>query len=181
MSLCENVYSLLRQFPVERRYVLCDQLRRAVVSVPSNIAEGNGRGSKTEYSRVLAIARGSLFEVRTQLELSERLGYVTVSNAVWTEIENISKMLYGLIVKLRTGSDNGPVCFPFPGGRPLRPDGRGADRPVPERLGRDGEQGDHPGGQRGGRGYAGTHAGVLPALGREPAGGHAGALRPRLA
>ena len=106
MSLCENVYSLLRQFPVERRYVLCDQLRRAVVSVPSNIAEGNGRGSKTEYSRFLAIARGSLFEVRTQLELSERLGYVTVSNAVWTEIENISKMLYGLIVKLRTGSEN---------------------------------------------------------------------------
>lgn len=78
MELCESVYLLLRKFPAEEKYALCDQLRRAVVSIPSNIAEGNGRGSKSEYARFLAIARGSLFEVRTQLELSERLRYVKV-------------------------------------------------------------------------------------------------------
>lgn len=102
MELCENVYLLLRKFPTEEKFALCDQLRRAVVSIPSNIAEGNGRGSKTEYARFLAIARGSLFEVRTQLELSERLKYVTVPKATWMLIDGISKMLYAFISKLRT-------------------------------------------------------------------------------
>ena len=101
MELCESVYALLRRFPAEEKYALCDQLRRAVVSIPSNIAEGNGRGSKTEYARFLAIARGSLFEVRTQLELSERLGYVKVSEETWMLIEGMSKMLYSLMSKLR--------------------------------------------------------------------------------
>jgi four helix bundle protein len=101
MELCESVYALLRRFPAEEKYALCDQLRRAVVSIPSNIAEGNGRASKTEYARFLAIARGSLFEVRTQLELSERLGYVKVSEETWMLIEGMSKMLYSLMSKLR--------------------------------------------------------------------------------
>ena len=102
MELCESVYVLLRKFPVEEKYALCDQLRRAVVSIPSNIAEGNGRGSKTEYARFLAIARGSLFEVRTQLELSERLGYVRVPEETRLLIDSISKMLFALMSKLRT-------------------------------------------------------------------------------
>ena len=84
MGLCESVYGLLRKFPAEEKYALCDQLRRAVISIPSNIAEGNGRGSATEYARFVAIARGSLFEVRTQLELAVRLGYVNVPDEVWT-------------------------------------------------------------------------------------------------
>ena len=102
MDLCEAVYRLLRQFPTEEKYALCDQLRRAVVSIPSNIAEGNGRGSTTEYARFLAIARGSLFEVRTQLELSERLKYVRVSDETRLLMDRISKMLYSLISKFRT-------------------------------------------------------------------------------
>ena len=102
MEFCESVYVLLRKFPAEEKYALCDQLRRAVVSIPSNIAEGNGRGSKTEYARFLAIARGSLFEVRTQLELSERLGYVKIPEETWRQIEGMSKMLYALIPTLRT-------------------------------------------------------------------------------
>ena len=101
MGLCESVYGLLRQFPAEEKYALCDQLRRAVVSIPSNIAEGNGRGSATEYARFVAIARGSLFEVRTQLELAVRLGYISVSDEMWLQIDRISKMLYSLMSKLR--------------------------------------------------------------------------------
>jgi four helix bundle protein len=102
MELCEQVYGLVRQFPSDERYALGDQLRRAAVSIPSNIAEGNGRDSKSDYARFLSIARGSLFEVQTQLELAERLNYVTVSEGLKESITRISKMLYSIIHKLRT-------------------------------------------------------------------------------
>jgi four helix bundle protein len=101
MALCEDVYALLRQFPTEERYALCDQLRRAVVSIPSNIAEGNGRDSKAEYIRFLSIARGSAFEVQTQLELASRFGYIQLSSTMIDTIDRISKMLYSLMKRLR--------------------------------------------------------------------------------
>ena len=100
MSLCEKVYGLVREFPVDERFALCDQLRRAVISVPSNIAEGNGRNSRSEYARFLSIARGSVSEVQTQLELAERLGYVKVPEDVYEVVRNISKMLFSMIQKL---------------------------------------------------------------------------------
>ena len=102
MKLCEQVYGLVRQFPADERYALGDQLRRAAVSIPSNIAEGNGRDSKTDYARFLSISRGSLFEVQTQLELAERFKYVTVSDETKQHITRISKMLYSIIRRLRT-------------------------------------------------------------------------------
>ena len=102
MTLCEEVYSLLEYFPKKEQYALCDQLRRAVVSIPSNIAEGNGRDSKVEYARFLAIARGSVFEVQTQLELAERFGYVITPPEVKATLADISKMLFTMIRKLRT-------------------------------------------------------------------------------
>ena len=98
----EQVYGLVRHFPTDERYALGDQLRRAVVSIPSNIAEGNGRDSKSDYARFLSIARGSLFEVQTQLELAERLNYVTVSEGLKESITRISKMLYSIIHKFHT-------------------------------------------------------------------------------
>ena len=101
MELCEQVYGLVRQFPSDERYALGDQLRRAAVSIPSNIAEGNGRDSKSDYARFLSIARGSLFEVQTQLELAERFKYVTVSDETKQRITRISKMLYSMTRKLR--------------------------------------------------------------------------------
>jgi four helix bundle protein len=101
MTLCENVYTLIQSFPSEERFALCDQLRRAVISIPSNIAEGNGRDSKAEYARFLSIARGSLFEVQTQLELAERFKYIVVPEDVKTLITRISKMLFSLTRKLR--------------------------------------------------------------------------------
>ena len=102
MTLCEEVYALIRKFPAEERYALCDQLRRAVVSIPSNIAEGNGRDSRTEYARFLAIARGSAFEVQVQLELAERFGYIKVPSHIQELLTEISKMLFTMIRKLRT-------------------------------------------------------------------------------
>lgn len=100
MDLCEKVYGLVRKLPTEERFALGDQLRRAVVSIPSNIAEGNGRGTSKDYAHFLSMARGSLFEVRTQLELAVRLGYFTVGQELVDQMESVSKMLFSMIVKM---------------------------------------------------------------------------------
>ena len=102
MELVEVVYRMMKLFPQVERYRLCDQLSRAVVSIPSNIAEGNGRESKSEYARFLGIARGSLYETETQLEIARRLGYLPdISNAL-NLISDIRRMLIALITKLRS-------------------------------------------------------------------------------
>jgi four helix bundle protein len=76
MDLAEAIYRETQQFPGHEQFGLVSQLRRAAVSVPSNIAEGHTRNQTGEYLRFLAMARGSLAEVKTQLLLSERLGYM---------------------------------------------------------------------------------------------------------
>ena len=76
MDLVERVYRLARRFPKDELYGLTSQLPRAAVSIPSNIAEGQGRRTTTEFPRFLSIANGSLKEVETQLLLAERLAYV---------------------------------------------------------------------------------------------------------
>lgn len=76
MELVKRVYALVKTFPVEERYALSDQLRRAVTSIPSNIAEGNGRAGNKDYAHFIAIARGSLYETLTQLEIARSLGYI---------------------------------------------------------------------------------------------------------
>jgi four helix bundle protein len=75
MILSTSTYSATRNFPKEEIFGLTNQLRRASVSIPSNIAEGNGRITKGEFIQFLGIARGSTLEVQTQLELAARLGY----------------------------------------------------------------------------------------------------------
>jgi four helix bundle protein len=77
MDLVEDIYKATKQLPSEELYGLTSQLRRAVVSIPSNIAEGQGRTSKREFQQFLSIAHGSLREVETQLIISRRLGYFT--------------------------------------------------------------------------------------------------------
>ena len=75
-GLVKDIYALLAKFPHEERYALCDQIRRAVVSVPSNIAEGSGRMSKNEQRHFYEIAYGSLMETYCQLILAVDLGYL---------------------------------------------------------------------------------------------------------
>ena len=101
-KLVTNIYQLLTKFPKSEQFGLCDQLRRAVISIPSNIAEGNGRESKTEYARFLGIARGSLYETETQLEIAKELGYIDDLSEVFKLTSEIARMLISIISKLRT-------------------------------------------------------------------------------
>ncbi len=99
MALCEEVYFLTKSFPKEEVYGLTSQIRRCVVSIPSNIAEGKGRNSDKEFTRFLQISLGSLYELQTQLELALKLGFTEdISNALDISIE-IEKMLNTLITK----------------------------------------------------------------------------------
>ena len=103
MNLVERVYQLSNLFPSEERYALTSQIRRAAVSVPSNIAEGYGRHSTSDYIRFLQISLGSLNELQTQLELAVRLGFSSaeqIEDALELCAE-IEKMLVALIKKLR--------------------------------------------------------------------------------
>ena len=76
-GLVKNVYAYMRKFPKEEQFALCDQLRRAVISIPSNIAEGSGRRSSKEQVHFLEIAFGSLCEVDCQLDVACDLGYMS--------------------------------------------------------------------------------------------------------
>jgi four helix bundle protein len=77
MSMVEYVYLVSKHFPKEELYGLTSQLRRAAVSVPSNVAEGHGRNGRREFVHHLSIALGSLAELETQIQISFRLGYLT--------------------------------------------------------------------------------------------------------
>ena len=101
MDFAEHVYMVQKTFPAEERFGLCDQLRRAVVSIPSNIAEGRGRDSAKDFAPFLMIARGSLNEVATQLELAVRLGYMTSGGGLYDEAQEVRKMLNAMIRRLR--------------------------------------------------------------------------------
>ena len=76
-ELVKQVYILLKKFPREEQYALCDQLRRAVISVPSNLAEGSGRQSDKDQAHFYTIAYGSLMETFSQLDVACDLGYIS--------------------------------------------------------------------------------------------------------
>jgi four helix bundle protein len=91
-------------FPARDGYELASQVRRSALSVPSNIAEGFGRGSTKDYVRFLKIARGSLFELDTQLLLAHELGYITTKGytSLMMDWNEASKVLAGLIRRLES-------------------------------------------------------------------------------
>ena len=108
MRLVPQVYVIAARLPVEERYALGNQLRRAVVSIPANIAEGQGRQHRREFAQALAIARGSLAEVDTLLLLAVSLGYVTERDIKTAQSLSFSvrKLLQRLIYRIR--ADSGP-------------------------------------------------------------------------
>ena len=97
-KLVVDVYQLLDSFPKFENYALCDQIRRSVVSVPSNIAEGSGRKSLKEQIHFLEIAYGSLMEVYNQLLIAIELAYITKESvdAIKPTIDAVAKMINGL-------------------------------------------------------------------------------------
>ena len=97
-KLVVDVYQLLDSFPKFENYALCDQIRRSVVSVPSNIAEGSGRKSLKEQIHFLEIAYGSLMEVYNQLLIAVELAYITKESvdAIKPTIDAVAKMINGL-------------------------------------------------------------------------------------
>ena len=98
MKLVAEVYRVTKDFPREEIYGLTNQVRRAAVSVPSNIAEGQGRNSTKEFLHYLSIARGSLFEVETQLEIARQLFYIPSEDAALIEqlIASVGRLINGL-------------------------------------------------------------------------------------
>ena len=101
-ELVKNVYKLTKKYPKEEIYALTSQVRRSVVSIPSNIAEGAGHSSKKEFSRFLEIAYASTCELDTQIILSFDLNFINQDelNASAGYIEELQKMLNGLIKSL---------------------------------------------------------------------------------
>ena len=104
MQFVEDVYKSLKTFPAEERFGICDQIRRAAVSIPSNIAEGFGRDTAKEFLHFLSIARGSLFEIMTQLEIACRLKYLAPDSGLYRQAESIGKMLNSLRTYLASHS-----------------------------------------------------------------------------
>ena len=102
MDLAKDIYIATSKFPASEKYSLANQIRRSVVSVPSNIAEGAGRNSDKEFLQFLYISRGSLAELETQMLLSSDLGYLKNIKDYLIRMEEIRKMISGLIRHLKS-------------------------------------------------------------------------------
>jgi four helix bundle protein len=98
MDIVETIYRVSGVFPKSEVYGLTSQIRRAAVSVPSNIAEGHTRASTKEYLNHVSMAQASLAEVETQIEIAERLGYVSheIVAAILEQASGLGKQLYSL-------------------------------------------------------------------------------------
>ena len=107
-ELVSQVYALIKKFPKEEQYALCDQLRRAVISIPSNIAEGSGRMTTKDQSHFYSIAYGSLMEVLAQLDVASDLGYITKEEFqhIETLIDVEAKLLTGLVNKRNSSAES---------------------------------------------------------------------------
>ncbi len=103
IQFADYVYSATRAFPDDERFGLTNQMRRAAVSISSNIAEGSSRSSKVDYSRFIEIAAGSVFEVVSEATICKRRGFLTAASfsELYTAAEEQSRMLSGLRKSLR--------------------------------------------------------------------------------
>jgi four helix bundle protein len=110
MDLVTEIYRASQAFPKEERYGLTSQLRRSAVSVPSNLAEGHGRTSRSDFHRFIAQARSSLLEVETQLEIARNPGYLphSAAAALLEKASEVGRIINGL----RSWSEREPVPDP---------------------------------------------------------------------
>ncbi len=106
MDLVEAVYAITRSWPREESYGLTAQARRAVISIPSNIAEGHGRAGLKEYAHHVSVAYGSLSELETQILIAQRLGYhpEDETHILLLRVGEVRRLLRGLLESLRTRS-----------------------------------------------------------------------------
>jgi four helix bundle protein len=102
MNLAEEVYKSTSSFPRSEDYALSSQMRRAAVSIPSNIAEGSGRGSSKEYQLFLRVSRGSGRELETHIEIARRVNYLedNTASALQTSLLSVNRLLSRLIKSL---------------------------------------------------------------------------------
>ena len=101
IKLVEEIYKITNKFPKDEVYGLTSQMRRAAISIPSNIAEGAARNSKREFNQFLYVALGSLAELETQIIISERLGYIK-NQELMELIEKIKRKLINFIKHIRS-------------------------------------------------------------------------------
>ncbi|HKV52429.1 MAG TPA: four helix bundle protein [Gemmatimonadaceae bacterium] len=103
VDLTELVYQIVQRFPAHERYGLSAQATRAAISVASNIADGNAFQHRSQYIYYLDVARGSLYELATQLEIATRLTYISLADSpdAFSKIDSISRMLLRLRTRLR--------------------------------------------------------------------------------
>lgn len=107
-EVVKRTYKLLKKFPAEERYAMCDQLRRASVSITSNIAEGVNRYSVKDKSHFIEMSYGSLMEVSSQFEIAEELGYITAEDRLSMDqlIEEVARLLSGLQNSYKPSTDS---------------------------------------------------------------------------
>ena len=122
VALTIELYKLTGGFPVAERFGLTSQIRRASISVPANIAEGWGRGSRGEYIQFLTVARGSLMELETHLIIAGNLNFLDSekSDRAMSMVNEIEKMLNRLIAVLRNGKAKSVSLVPYPVSRPKK-------------------------------------------------------------
>lgn len=102
MELVTLVHGFCQLFPKHELYALTNQIWRAAVSIPSNIAEGAARGTQKEFLQFVIIARGSLSELETQLEIAVNVGYLSEADAVFEKMAQVSRLMSGLVKYLQT-------------------------------------------------------------------------------
>ena len=101
IKLVTKIYKITESYPESEKFGLVSQIRRAAVSIPSNIAEGAARKGTKEFQQFLSIAQGSAAELETQLIISAELGFLKEDSSIFDELEDISRMLLGLSRSLK--------------------------------------------------------------------------------
>lgn len=103
IQVVTNIYKLTRDFPKEELFGLTSQMRRCAISIPSNIAEGFGRNSQGDFKRFLNISLGSTYELKTQLEISQNLEYLSIENYKYLmeSCVELEKMMNSLVSKIK--------------------------------------------------------------------------------